>query len=102
MCQTCYELHRVLSSLEIICQLQLKIYSVGHFRGISKVCVVTIEAQPDWTDEDVLKLHRFLGYFNFVTQDERRRMLSPSRLEIMVALDVSLGWWGRGTLCKKI
>jgi hypothetical protein len=94
MCQTCFALNRVLPCLKIICGLELKICRVGHFRGIRGVCVVTIKAEPDWTDENVLKFHRFLGYLTFVTQDERRRMLTPSLLEILVALDVSLGCGG--------
>jgi hypothetical protein len=94
MCITCFGLEEALPTLGIICGLQLKICRVGHFEGLRRVCVVTIKAEPDWTDENVLTFHRFLGYLTFATQDERRRMLTPSLLEIIIALGVSLGVWG--------
>ena len=87
MCQTCRGLEFSLASLERICDLKLSVCRVGHIKGFRNVCLVTLKAVPDWTDGSIEKFHRFLGYLCFKTNDEKRRMLSPSLMEIMIRIE---------------
>jgi len=87
MCQTCLGLKFSLASLGRICELQLLLCRVGHFRGFKNVCLVTVKAVPDWTEHSIEKFHRFLGYLSFKTHDENRKMLTPSLMEIMIRIE---------------
>lgn len=94
MCVTCSEFGNLVSVFEHICDLKkLSVCRVGHFRGNKRACLVTLKADPPWTEEKVFKLNRYLGHFDFKTNDEMCRMLSPSLMEIMISFNVSVEHW---------